>query len=170
MLATTYVSITSHKNRKLTIGSYNIIFILLAMAVLQMHILQMGHTMVTHAQKMTYAWCNVCACVHVHDVSMHEHGYSHIMLILQCERRLQCTYNQWWLCTCCVVQKFDGAKLWQMKPKWNFDKQNFDKLIVGFVGEISKEKSSSRGKLWLIAGYLSNCQTSVSSNFCAIIW
>ena len=39
-----------------------------------------------------------------------------------------------------IVQKFDGEKLGRMKHKQNFDEQNFDELIIGFIGETLIEK------------------------------
>ena len=39
-----------------------------------------------------------------------------------------------------IAQKFDGEKLWRMGPWQNFGEQNFDELIVGFIGETLREK------------------------------
>ena len=42
-----------------------------------------------------------------------------------------------------MVQKFDKdrVKLCQSRPTQYFDKQNFDELIVGFMGETLRLKS-----------------------------
>ena len=40
------------------------------------------------------------------------------------------------------MQKFDEEKLWQMGHGWNFGEQNFDELIVGFIGETLRGKVS----------------------------
>ena len=41
-------------------------------------------------------------------------------------------------CQCCIVQKFDRVELCRMRPTGYFNEQNFDKLIVGIIGETLK--------------------------------
>ena len=41
-------------------------------------------------------------------------------------------------CQCYIVQKFDRIELCQMRPTLYFNEQNFDKLIVGIIGETLK--------------------------------
>ena len=41
----------------------------------------------------------------------------------------------------CIMQNIDGEKLWGIKHTWNFDKQNFDKLIIAFIGEALRKIS-----------------------------
>ena len=40
----------------------------------------------------------------------------------------------------CIVQKFDEEKNWWMGHGQNFGKQNFDKMIEGFMEETLREK------------------------------
>ena len=40
----------------------------------------------------------------------------------------------------CIAQKFDEERLWQMVNGWNFGEQNFDELIIGFIGKTLREK------------------------------
>ena len=60
------------------------------------------------------------------------------------------------------------GKLWWIKHKQNFDEQNFDKFIVGFIGE------TLRGRLFVKFVKVFHHQTFVpygsSSVFISIIW
>ena len=39
-----------------------------------------------------------------------------------------------------VAQNFDEEKHWWMDQTQNFDKQNFDELVIGFIEETLREK------------------------------
>ena len=51
------------------------------------------------------------------------------------------------------MQKCDRENVLQLKHALNFDEQNFDELIVGFIGETLTEKSRSE-KLWLFVKFV----------------
>ena len=61
-----------------------------------------------------------------------------------------------------ITTKVWQQKLWQMKHK-----QNFDKLIVGFIGEILREKDSRENFDKSLAIHRI-CQSILPSNLCAI--
>ena len=64
-----------------------------------------------------------------------------------------------------IAQNFDGAKvwrIWRIKHFRKFDEQNFDELIVTFIGKVLKGKDW-KGKLWRIVRHSSNL-----SDFCTV--
>ena len=66
------------------------------------------------------------------------------------------------------AQMFDvWKKRWQMKHTWNFDEQNFDPLVVGFIGVTLTEKISRENSDELAICQMSNFST-IKPFHCAV--